>query len=142
ENRILSKEKASVKWEPETVRVNELRQAVATYYNDTFRNDNSELKPFTYENVCIVPGGRAGLTRIASVIGDAYTGYQLPDYTAYEQLLTICHRTVPISTHLDSEKQYRKKISCCYNSFEIESLFLCFSCFKRKRKVVKRHNNN
>lgn len=27
---------------------------------------------YTYENVCIVPGGRAGLTRVAAVIGDVY----------------------------------------------------------------------
>lgn len=28
---------------------------------------------YTYENVCIVPGGRAGLSRVAAVIGDVYT---------------------------------------------------------------------
>ncbi|EEB92391.1 hypothetical protein MPER_09108, partial [Moniliophthora perniciosa FA553] len=28
---------------------------------------------YTYENVCIVPGGRSGLSRVAAVIGDVYT---------------------------------------------------------------------
>ena len=35
------------------------------------------------ENVCIVPGGRAGLIRIAAVLNNAYLGFFIPDYTAY-----------------------------------------------------------
>lgn len=38
---------------------------------------------YTWENVCIVPGGRAGLIRIAAVINNAYLGFFIPDYTAY-----------------------------------------------------------
>jgi hypothetical protein len=48
-----------------------LRKAVADLYNDTYRK-NKESK-YTFENVCIVPGGRAGLSRVAAVIGDVYT---------------------------------------------------------------------
>lgn len=30
-------------------------------------------------------GGRAGLTRVASVIGEVYVSYQVPEYSAYDQ---------------------------------------------------------
>lgn len=54
-----------------------LRKAVANYYNHTFRQNKS--KKFDHSNVCIVPGGRAGMTRLAAVIGSVNCGYQLPE---------------------------------------------------------------
>ena len=42
-----------------------------TVYNDTYRQNKASK--YTHENVCIVPGGRAGLSRIAAVVGDVYT---------------------------------------------------------------------
>jgi len=51
--------------------MSELRQAVANLYNVTYRR--GKVCQYTYENVCIVPGGRAGLSRVAAVIGDVYT---------------------------------------------------------------------
>ena len=36
-----------------------------------------------WENVAVVPGGRAGLIRIAAVLNNAYLGFFIPDYTAY-----------------------------------------------------------
>ena len=36
---------------------------------------------YTWENVAIVPGGRAGLIRIAAVLNNAYLGFFIPDYT-------------------------------------------------------------
>jgi hypothetical protein len=48
-----------------------LREAVANLYNVTYRQNKASK--YTYENVCIVPGGRAGLSRLAAVIGDVYT---------------------------------------------------------------------
>lgn len=33
--------------------------------------------------VCIVPGGRAGLTRVAAAIGDINVGYFLPEVSVY-----------------------------------------------------------
>jgi hypothetical protein len=47
-----------------------LREAVAHLYNTTYRQ--GKQSKYTYENVCIVPGGRAGLSRVAAVIGDVY----------------------------------------------------------------------
>jgi hypothetical protein len=53
-----------------------LREAVARLYNDTYRK--GKASQYTYENVCIVPGGRAGLSRVAAVIGDVYTVRSCP----------------------------------------------------------------
>lgn len=47
-----------------------LREAVAHLYNVSYRQGKESQ--YTYENVCIVPGGRAGLSRVAAVISDVY----------------------------------------------------------------------
>jgi aspartate/methionine/tyrosine aminotransferase len=60
-----------------TTGVKELRQAVADYYNREYRV--GKKSQYTYENVCITPGGRAGMARVAAVIGDCYTNYQIPE---------------------------------------------------------------
>ena len=50
--------------------VSDLREAVANLYNHTYRQ--GKASQYTHENVCIVPGGRAGLSRVAAVVGDVY----------------------------------------------------------------------
>lgn len=59
---------------PESPRIStdttELREAVANLYNVNYR-EGKESK-YTYENVCIVPGGRSGLSRVAAVISNVY----------------------------------------------------------------------
>jgi len=87
-----------------TTGVKELREAVANYYNHTYRE--GKISQYTHENVCIVPGGRAGLSRVAAVIGDVYTSYQVPDYTAYDQVLSAFKRLVPVPTALEPENNY------------------------------------
>lgn len=91
-----------------TTGVKALREAVARLYNDTYRK--GKASQYTYENVCIVPGGRAGLSRVAAVIGDVYTSYQVPDYTAYDQVLSAFKRLVPVPTALDAKSKYRLDI--------------------------------
>ncbi|KAI9340861.1 aminotransferase [Obelidium mucronatum] len=81
-----------------------LREAVANLYNVRYREGKDSK--YTWENVCIVPGGRAGLTRMAASIGDANVGFFLPEYTAYEALLTIFKKFVPIPTPLDKDTNY------------------------------------
>lgn len=49
-----------------------LRKAVANYYNVTYRTGKESQ--YTADNICIVPGGRAGLSRIASVISSVNVG--------------------------------------------------------------------
>lgn len=91
-----------------------LREAVANLYNHTYRQGKNSQ--YTYENVCIVPGGRAGLSRVAAVVGDVFCvcisarfpiqsstdhdpqSYQIPDYTAYDQVLSAFKRLVPVPT--------------------------------------------
>ncbi|KAJ2934946.1 hypothetical protein H1R20_g2136, partial [Candolleomyces eurysporus] len=88
-----------------TTGVKALREAVANLYNLTYRE--GKASQYTYENVCIVPGGRSGLSRVAAVIGDVYTSYQIPDYTAYDQVLSAFRRLVPVPTALDSKNKYK-----------------------------------
>ncbi|KAF5381067.1 hypothetical protein D9615_004105 [Tricholomella constricta] len=91
-----------------TTGVKALREAVAHLYNDTYRKDKASK--YTYENVCIVPGGRSGLSRVAAVIGDVYTSFQIPDYTAYDQVLSAFKRLVPVPTALDVKSKYKLDI--------------------------------
>jgi aspartate/methionine/tyrosine aminotransferase len=87
-----------------TAGVKPLREAVANYYNETYRQTKSSK--YTYKNVCIVPGGRAGLTRIASIISDCYLSFFLPDYTAYAEMLSLFKNFSPIPVPLDEADNY------------------------------------
>lgn len=62
-----------------TAGIKPMREAVANLYNAHHRQGKESQ--YTWENVCIVPGGRAGLIRIAAVLGNAYLGFFVPDYT-------------------------------------------------------------
>jgi hypothetical protein len=46
-------------------------------YNETYRKGMNTQ--YTFENVCIVPGGRAGLSRVAAVVGDVYVKHARDD---------------------------------------------------------------
>ena len=70
-----------------TAGIKPLREAVAKLYNEMHRQ-GKESK-YTWENVAIVPGGRAGLIRIAAVLGSSYLSFFLPDYTAYNEMLSL-----------------------------------------------------
>lgn len=71
----------------------ELRQKVADYYNHLYRQ--GKCSQYTLENVCVVPGGRSGLTRIMAALGSVQVGYFTPDYTAYQQALGLFARITP-----------------------------------------------
>ncbi|KAG8772126.1 hypothetical protein FRC12_003237 [Ceratobasidium sp. 428] len=88
-----------------TTGIKELRKAVADLYNHTYRQ--GKKSQYTHENVCIVPGGRAGLSRVAAVVGDVYCGYQVPEYTTYSEVLSVFKRLVPIPTALTPESRYK-----------------------------------
>jgi aspartate/methionine/tyrosine aminotransferase len=91
-----------------TTGVKEFREAVANLYNHTYRQ--GKASQYTYENICIVPGGRAGLSRVAAVVGDVYCNHQIPDYTAYSQVLSAFRRLIPMPTILDEKHKYRMDI--------------------------------
>lgn len=71
----------------------ELRESVATYYNHLYRANKTSQ--YEVENVCIVPGGRAGLTRLMAILGHIQIAYFTPDYTCYEQTLSLFSRINP-----------------------------------------------
>ena len=69
-----------------TAGIKPLREAVANLYNEHYRQGK---QPYTWENVCIVPGGRAGLIRIAAILGNTYLSFPIPDYSAYSEMLSL-----------------------------------------------------
>jgi aspartate/methionine/tyrosine aminotransferase len=87
-----------------TAGIKELREAVANLYNAHYRVGRQSQ--YTYENVCIVPGGRAGLIRIAAILSDCYLSFFFPDYTAYSEMLSLFKNFAPIPVPLDSSDNY------------------------------------
>lgn len=85
--------------------IKELRQAIADLYNDHFRKGMASQ--YTWENVNVAPGGRAALTRIAAVLGDAYLSFFLPDYTAYAEMLSLFKNFAPIPVPLYETDGYK-----------------------------------
>lgn len=83
----------------------QLRQAVADMYNRLYRYDKSSQ--YTWENVSIAGGGRLALTRLAATLGNINMGHFLPDYTAYEELLSVFKAFIPIPILLDRDSGYR-----------------------------------
>jgi aspartate/methionine/tyrosine aminotransferase len=73
----------------------ELRQAVADHYNRLYRQGRQSQ--YTAENVSIASGGRLMLSRFFAALGEVNLGYQVPDYTAYEDMMGYHqHRFTPI----------------------------------------------
>ncbi len=84
---------------------NELRQRVADMYNALYRK--GKRSQYTHENVSISGGGRVALTRIAAAMGNINMGHFLPDYTAYEELLSVFKAFIPIPILLDPDLRYQ-----------------------------------
>lgn len=87
-----------------TAGIKPLREAVATLYNEMHRQ--GKPSQYTWENVAIVPGGRAGLIRIAAVLNNAYVGFFIPDYTAYNEMLSLFKNFAAIPVPLSEEDGY------------------------------------
>lgn len=93
----------------------ELREAVANLYNITYRK--GKASQYTFENVCIVPGGRAGLSRIAAVIGDVYC----VRYNALTSIsLAHVSHTLPSPTKFQTIRHMTK--CCLLSSASYQSL--------------------
>jgi len=89
--------------------VTDLRQAVADYYNATYRRGMKSQ--YTAENVSIAGGGRLALTRLASALGNINMGHFIPDYTAYEELLSVFKAFTPIPILLRAEEGYKISVA-------------------------------
>lgn len=87
-----------------TAGIKPLREAVATLYNEHHRRHRRSK--YTWENVCIVPGGRAGLIRIAAVLNNAYLGFFIPDYTAYNEMLSLFRNFAAVPSPLAQQDGY------------------------------------
>ncbi len=85
-----------------------LRQKVADFYNQIYRQ--GKTSQYTYENVSIAGGGRTALTRLAAALGNINMGHFLPDYTAYEELLSVFKAFIPIPILLDFHTDYQISI--------------------------------
>lgn len=123
-----------------TTGVKALREAVANLYNHTYRK--GKASQYTFENVCIVPGGRSGLSRVAAVIGDVYTSYQVPDYTAYDQVLSAFRRLVPVPTALDPKNKYKLDIAQTKKDIQTQGLAVILASNPRNPtgQVIKGHD--
>src|SRR5207237_10328691 len=82
----------------------ELREAIASYYNELFRRGMGSK--YSAENVAVSGGGRSALTRVAASLGNINLGHFLPDYTAYEELLDVFRLFSPIPILLENERGY------------------------------------
>ena len=82
-----------------------LREKVAALYNELFRK--GKQSQYTYENVSIAGGGRLSLTRLVAALDDINLGHFLPDYTAYEELLSTFKSFIPIPILLNAEDGYQ-----------------------------------
>jgi aspartate/methionine/tyrosine aminotransferase len=82
-----------------------LCQAVADFYNAMYRR--GKKSQYTADNVSIASGGRLALTRLASALGNINMGHFIPDYTAYEELLSVFKAFTPIPILLRAEDGYK-----------------------------------
>jgi hypothetical protein len=82
----------------------ELREAIAGFYNELFRRGHGSK--YSAENVAVSGGGRSALTRVAASLGHINLGHFLPDYTAYEELLSVFRLFSPIPILLEPERGY------------------------------------
>jgi aspartate/methionine/tyrosine aminotransferase len=80
----------------------ELRAAVAAHYNRLYRK--GKRSQYKAENVALAMGGRLSLTRAMAALGPVNVGYQLPDYTAYEDMFdTHIARLSPVAVRTREE---------------------------------------
>jgi aspartate/methionine/tyrosine aminotransferase len=90
-----------------------LRQKVAELYNSLYRQDKESK--YTYENVSIAGGGRLALTRLVAALDNINLGHFIPDYTAYEELLSGFKTFIPIPVLLDGEAGYKISLATMRN---------------------------
>ena len=75
--------------------IDELKVAVADHYNRLYRQGSDSR--YKKQNVTVASGGRLVLSRIFAALGPVPVGYQVPDYTAYEDMLDYhSYRVTPV----------------------------------------------
>jgi len=84
----------------------EMRTAIAEHYNRLYRAGKSSR--YGPENVSVAAGGRLALSRVFAALGTGRLGYQVPDYTAYEDMIGYHHhRFEAIPLFADESEGFR-----------------------------------
>src|SRR3989440_13022879 len=83
----------------------DLCQAVADFYNTVYRR--GKKSKYTRDNVSIASGGRLAPTPPASALGNGNMGHFLPDYTGYNEFLSVFQTFSPNLLLLDAERNLR-----------------------------------
>ena len=65
--------------------IGELRDAIAQHYNRLYRR--GKRSQYSAENVTVACGGRLVLSRLFAALAGVRLGHQVPDYTAYEDMI-------------------------------------------------------
>ena len=102
--------------------IQELREKIANYYNEMYRKDKESQ--YTYENVMIAPGGRGAVSRALASMREGQCGYFLPDYTAYQEALSIF---APIQPVCMLQKYFERPLMPS-TDFEEQVSFMGLSC--------------
>jgi aspartate/methionine/tyrosine aminotransferase len=83
----------------------EVRTAVAEHYNRLYRRGKSTQ--YGPDNVALAMGGRLALSRALCALAPLNIGYQLPDYTAYEDMLDLhLSRLTPVPLVTSAENGF------------------------------------
>ena len=99
----------------------ELRERIAEHYNRLFRRGKSSR--YTAENVSVASGGRLALSRIFAALGEGNLGYQVPDYTAYEDMIGYHrHRFTPVPVFAREEAGFKLPPSQLENEIQDHAL--------------------
>ncbi len=86
--------------------IDELREAVAAHYNRLYRRGMGSQ--YSADNVAVANGGRLALSRAMAALGAVKIGYQLPDYTAYEDMFNLhLARLQPIAVRTDEAEGFQ-----------------------------------
>ncbi len=80
-----------------------LRDAIAQHYNRLYRV--GKRSQYSAENVSVAAGGRLVLTRLFAALGSIRLGYQVPDYTAYEDMIAAHLERISAHALLASESE-------------------------------------
>lgn len=83
----------------------ELRENIASMYNDLFRKN--QKSKYAYKNVNIAGGGRMVISRIIAAMRNINVGYFVPDYTSYEGILSGFNNINPIPIFLSRRNGFQ-----------------------------------
>ena len=107
-----------------------MREAVAAHYNRLYRQ--GKASQYGPENVSVAAGGRLCLSRVFATLGSVRVGYQVPDYTAYEDMLDYHrYRIDPIALLTDADGGFvvtAKRLAEAVTQHDLRAFILSNPC--------------